>query len=198
MDTIYSCDKNKLGKILKKISILIDETPKESLLRYVFKNKKMYVWEANYLFILSRSGVIKIYDKEIDVDGENVFYLQLLDEQKFYRFKREFVGSNAAIFQDEHSDLMNVIPEDRKNKVVRKMAELLVKINKVDNHLLAKAINPTIQVSIGKRRKFAKKDYNRKKHNPLIENRFVTLKRLWKPLGYTVRQQGSYSELRGL
>lgn len=93
---INNCDKDKLCKILQKISLLIDETPnpQNNILRYLMKNDKNSMWETTYLFILVDAGVIKIYDKEIAVDGKNIFYLQLLDEKKFYRFKDKFLGYN--------------------------------------------------------------------------------------------------------
>lgn len=91
MKNINNCDKNKLYKILQKISLLIDETPhpQNSLLRYLMNNDKKSIWETTYLFILVDAGVIKIYDKEIDIDGKNIFYLQIVDYKKFYRFKGE-------------------------------------------------------------------------------------------------------------
>ncbi len=93
MENINNCDKNKLYKILQKISRLIDETPKNNLLRYLMNNDKNSMWETTYLFILIDAGVIKIYNKEIDVDGKNIFYLQIVDYKKFYRFERKFIDN---------------------------------------------------------------------------------------------------------
>lgn len=100
---IDNCDKDKRSKILQKVAYLINETPQNnhSLLRYAMTNNKNSMWETTYLFILEDAGVFKIYDKEIDIDGENIFYLQMVDFKKFYRFKREFVDN---IMNDVSSD----------------------------------------------------------------------------------------------
>ena len=88
---INNCNKNKLRKILEEINSLTFTTPdpKNNLLRYVTKNDRKSMWKPAYLVKLSSWGVIKIHDKEIDVDGENIFYLEP-DYDQFNRFISEF------------------------------------------------------------------------------------------------------------
>jgi hypothetical protein len=108
---IHSCDKSKLRAVIEKINVLLDETPasNKNLLRYVFNNEKKSLWEGNYLYLLCDSGVIEIYSKEIDVDGENIFYLQLLDKGKLYKFKGELGSKNVDTFSYNKSDVKELI-----------------------------------------------------------------------------------------
>lgn len=85
-----------------KIRILIDEvfnlfirTPRGGLVRYKFPNKKEFLWKGSYILELQGWGVWTLHDKEINVAGENIFYLQV-DEKKIRDVKEYFQTKNIS------------------------------------------------------------------------------------------------------
>lgn len=88
--------------------------------------------------------------------------------------------------------LVDVIPIKGQHEVLRRIARLYADRNRVDNWKIASAIHPTVPPS---GRKFAKKDYDRQTHNPEIRNRFITLRKLWKPYISKINRYRDYTEI---
>jgi len=65
--------------VLKEIKDLYLSTPVGNLLRYTFKNCPQNNSLASNLKQIELTGAIKIYKYEIDVEGENIFDLQVLN-----------------------------------------------------------------------------------------------------------------------
>lgn len=92
-----------------------------------------------------------------------------------------------------------ILLKGKKYRVVRKMANLLIKAHiskkeKVSNLLLAKCLEIKFDEA---NPKLTKKRYkgNMEEYNDEIQNRFRTLKKIWKPIGYDVQFSKNESKI---
>lgn len=82
-------DKNKVEVLIDEVFELYIKTPRRSLVRYVFPNTTEHLWKGGYLQELQSWGMWKIYDSEIDIDGENIILLQV-DGRKLKEVKKYY------------------------------------------------------------------------------------------------------------
>lgn len=92
----------------------------------------------------------------------------------------------------ESIDILN----DGRLKEAKKIAKLLVFKKKIANHELARCIQPQIRVT-DKKLKLRKMDYEKNKNefDKQIKNKFRTLNKIWKELGFKARYSPYFSYL---
>lgn len=123
--------------------------------------------------------------------------LKLQIEKQKLENARSVTGLPPLIVDEDKSKLLSVFPKSKTYKTVRALAVLLLSNeNGIDNYLLAQKVNPTV-LKNNKRKKLTKSDFLYKKTTYLeeIENRIRTIRRYWKPLGYTIKFQQNVSSV---
>lgn len=95
------------------------------------------------------------------------------------------------------SALASSIPSGKKYTKLLRIAKNFGIRNKVPNYLIARCIVPTVNRN-GKKPRLTKKDYmnKRKELDKRINNAFRALRRLWKPLNYSVHFHTDFSEVK--
>lgn len=204
-------DKNSVEKSNSFKLLVLDEISRDpqffrrvNLIRYTIPSESQNLTpeditgKVTAVLDLRNEGAFRVdsWEQKSKTEFKFVFYLQVVQpefDQIHNKYKNQEQTDKII---SGTSKLITQLPEGGKYKVVRKMATLFDKENKVKNYLLARCINPTAPQN-GKRRKLGINDYKNSKtsYDKEIKNRFRILKKYWKLLGCTVKFRSESSEI---
>jgi hypothetical protein len=192
-----------MEKYTKNLLLVIEELKNDL---YFYRDNNLINFNASAekvvaVWDLEALGGIKIHNKgEERIPDTTTYEFQILIIQPafdgiYQKCIKEVIGQKELKL--DVSALLKIIPENKKGKFMRKIAEKFVKEQRIDNWRLASCIHPTLLYSIGNRKKFTKKDYanNKAKYDKQIKSRLRSLNGLWERQHQKIKFLQNYSEL---